>query len=52
MKKMILFSIVAVVVVTFSSFAQDIGLRYQKPDCGGCGGGERVCCASTNLNHS
>ncbi|WP_291143244.1 hypothetical protein [Flavobacterium sp. UBA7680] len=50
MKKIILFSIVAVMAVTFAGFAQTITVFSAPKDCGGCGGGDRVCCASTSQN--
>lgn len=49
MKKVILFSLIAVITVTVAGFSQ-ITTRDVPADCGGCGGGDRVCCANTTLN--
>jgi hypothetical protein len=51
MKKVIVFSLIAVITVTAAGFSQIIiSTRDVPADCGGCGGGDRVCCANTTLN--
>ncbi|WP_157957636.1 MULTISPECIES: hypothetical protein [Flavobacterium] len=51
MKKIVLFAIIAIMAVSAAGYAQIILMGSDKrDDCGGCGGGDRVCCSSTNLN--
>ncbi|WP_294965132.1 hypothetical protein [uncultured Flavobacterium sp.] len=51
MKKIILFTILAVMAVSAAGYAQIVIMGNDKPmDCDGCGGGDRVCCANTTQN--